>query len=59
MATVNVILPGGLTYTTATVPVEPTQAHEHDEKDNHEAIHVDDNQVVIDAHQDEVINITK
>ena len=61
MATVNVILPGGLTYTTATVPAETTQAatHEHDEKDNHEAIHVDDNQVVIDAHKDEVIKITK
>ena len=61
MATVNVILPGGVTYTTATVPIETTQtaAHEHDEKDNHEAIHVDDNQVVIDAHQNEVIKIRK
>ena len=63
MATVNVILPDGNTFTTATVTEiaagGAAAEHVHDATDQHEAIHVDNNEVVVDGHQDQIIAITK
>ena len=58
MTTVHVILPNGETYETANIQAETT-SHAHQTTDDHEAVHVDDNQIKIDADTGHVIDITK
>lgn len=60
MTTVHVILPNGNTYQTAGITASGnTASHAHQATDNHEAVHVDDNQVKIDADSNHVIEIQK